>query len=116
MIEFHEAEGTAVTVASFTYEVPVPYGVLEADEGRLIGIDEKPTVRFTCNAGFYVLDPSILDLVPAGQPSTMPQLIDSARARGEEIAVFPLLEKWIDIGTPDELDTALLWAATGEEV
>lgn len=116
MVDFHRAEGTAITVASFTHEIPVPYGVLESEGGRLVGIDEKPTLRLPCNAGFYVIDPAVLDLVPVGRASTMPQLIDAARARGDAVAVFPLLERWIDIGTPEELEAALLWAATGEEV
>jgi NDP-sugar pyrophosphorylase family protein len=35
--------------------------------------------------------------------------------RGMKVAVFPLLETWIDIGTPDDLQQALLMFATGEE-
>jgi NDP-sugar pyrophosphorylase family protein len=115
MVEFHQAEGVTLTVGSFTHEVPIPYGVLHTERGRLTDIEEKPTVRLACNTGFYVLDPSVLDLVPAGRLSTMPQLVEAASARGDDIAVFPLLERWIDIGTPSELEAALLWAATGEE-
>jgi NDP-sugar pyrophosphorylase family protein len=115
MVEFHLTEAAAVTVATFTHEVPIPYGVVRSEAGRLLGIDEKPTLRLPCNAGFYVIDPSMLDLIPPGVVSTMPQLVDAARDLGHEIAVFPLLERWIDIGTPEELEAALLWAATGEE-
>jgi NDP-sugar pyrophosphorylase family protein len=115
MVDYHRAQGAGVTVASFTHEVPVPYGVLRSDGGRLLGIDEKPTIRLPCNAGFYVIDPAMLDLVPPDELSTMPDLVDAARAAGHEITVFPLLERWIDIGTPEELESALLWAATGEE-
>ncbi len=93
----------------------IPYGVVRSEAGRLLGIDEKPTLRLPCNAGFYVIDPSMLDLIPPGVVSTMPQLVDAARDLGHEVAVFPLLERWIDIGTPEELEAALLWAATGEE-
>jgi NDP-sugar pyrophosphorylase family protein len=115
MVDLHRAREAAVTVASFTHEVVVPYGVLRTEGGRLLGIDEKPTLRLPCNAGFYVIDPAMLDLVPPDRLSTMPELVDAARDRGHTIAVFPLLERWIDIGTPDELEAALLWAATGEE-
>jgi NDP-sugar pyrophosphorylase family protein len=115
MVAFHLAERPAITVGTFTHEVPIPYGVIRAEGGRLRGIDEKPTVRLPCNTGFYVLDPSVLDLVPPGRLSTMPQLVEAAIGRGDRVAVFPLLERWIDIGTPDELEAALLWAATGEE-
>jgi NDP-sugar pyrophosphorylase family protein len=115
MVAFHRAEAPAITVGSFLHEVPIPYGVLVAEGGRLTRINEKPTVRLACNTGFYVLEPSMLDLVPSGRLSTMVQLVEAARARDESIAVFPLLERWIDIGTPDELEAALLWAATGED-
>lgn len=116
MVDYHLVEGADVTVGAFTHEVAVPYGVLRSDGNRLLGWDEKPTARFSCNAGFYVLSPAAVALVPDGRPYSTVELLDAAMAAGMDVVVFPLLEKWIDLGTPEDLERALLAFATGEEV
>jgi NDP-sugar pyrophosphorylase family protein len=115
MADYHRAEGAAITIGAFTHEVPIPYGVLGDDDGELVSWEEKPTARFRCSAGFYVIDPGVLDLVPAGRASSMPELVAAAQARGDKVVVFPILERWLDIGTPEELEQALLWTVTGED-
>jgi NDP-sugar pyrophosphorylase family protein len=115
MVEYHHAEAAPMTMGAFVHDVAIPYGVLHTDGVRLVRVEEKPTARFTCNAGFYVVDADALDLVPPGRLSTMVDLVDALMARGDRVSVFPVLERWIDIGTPEELEAALMWAATGEE-
>jgi len=63
-----------------------------------------------------VLEPDVVDLVPPNTHYGMDRLLASALDAGLPVSVFPVLEKWIDIGTPEELEKALLWFATGEEV
>lgn len=116
MVDYHVGEEAAITVASVPYDVQVPYGVIATEGTRLVAIDEKPSTRFQINAGFYVVDPDAIDMITPGQPMTLPELIDEALQRGLKVAVFPVLEKWIDIGTPEDLQQALLTFATGEEV
>ena len=115
LVEHHTRAGNAVTVASFEHEVCIPYGVLQLDGSTLTGIEEKPTLRMPCNAGIYVLEPALLDLVPPATPYQMPSLISAAMEGGMQVGAFPILERFIDIGTREELDKALLWFATGEE-
>jgi NDP-sugar pyrophosphorylase family protein len=116
MVDWHCAEGAAITVGSFEHSTQVPYGVLEVDGTRFLGIAEKPVLRSRCNAGIYVLDPSVIDLVPPDTHFGMDRLLAAAVAADLPVSVFPILETWIDIGTPEELEKALLWFATGEEV
>jgi NDP-sugar pyrophosphorylase family protein len=116
MIDYHLAEEASITVASFTHEITVPYGVLRTDGNALVAWDEKPTLRWPCNAGFYVLEPRVLPLIPPDTPFSTTELLDAAMAEGMKVVVFPLLEKWIDIGTPDDLQEALLHFATGDDV
>lgn len=116
MVDFHVAEKAAVTVGVFFHEEQVKYGVVELDGSAVRAITEKPTLRWPCNAGFYVIEPSMLDLVPAGEPFTMPQLAEAALAAGERVVGFPIVETWLDIGNFDDLNRALLWFVTGEEL
>lgn len=115
LVEHHTRAGSAITVAAFEHAVDVPYGVLQLDGAGVTGIEEKPTLRMPCNAGIYVLDPEVLALVPPATPYQMPALISAAMERGMAVGAFPIIERFIDIGTREELDKALLWFATGEE-
>jgi NDP-sugar pyrophosphorylase family protein len=116
MVDYHMAEQADVTVASVSHEVSVPYGVFELRGTELVGMQEKPTVRFPCNAGYYVVDPGVIALIPRGQPFNMVELMQTVMRGGGRVVVFPMVETWIDIGTPEELEKALLWFATGEDV
>jgi NDP-sugar pyrophosphorylase family protein len=116
LVDFHRQQAAAMTIGAFVHEVSIPYGVLRLGGEHVLGIEEKPTLRHLCNAGIYVLEPYVVDLVPRNTFFGMPSLADAVLAAGRPVAAFPILEKFIDIGTPEELEAALLYFATGEEV
>ncbi|MGH9183064.1 MAG: sugar phosphate nucleotidyltransferase [Acidimicrobiales bacterium] len=116
LVDFHLQEGAAMTVAAFTHEVHIPYGVLDQEGGRLTRMVEKPTQRHLCNAGMYVLGTDLVGLVPRNTYFGMPQLLDATIAGGRPAVAFPILETVIHIATREDLDRALLYVATGEEV
>lgn len=116
LVDFHHQQGGSVTVGAFDHEVQIPYGVLRLDGDRVSGIDEKPTLHQRCNAGIYVVDPDVVAMVPRNTFFGMPELVEAALAAGRAVSAFPIVEKFIDIGTLDELEAALVYFATGEEV
>jgi dTDP-glucose pyrophosphorylase len=113
LVDYHLAEQADVTVAAVPFAVEIPYGVFELHNGELTGLAEKPTVRFPCNGGYYVVDPGAVARVPRGEYYTMVDLMQALLREGGRVAVFPIVELWQDIGNPDDLEKALLWAATG---
>jgi NDP-sugar pyrophosphorylase family protein len=91
----------------------VPFGVVETDQQYMTGIAEKPLVKFSVNAGIYVIDPDAIDLVPTDRACDMPELFDlllkrAAQGDSPRPAVFPLheYEYWIDIGQHEDLNRA----------
>jgi dTDP-glucose pyrophosphorylase len=112
IVDYHLAEQADITVASMAFAVDVPYGVFDLRGTELVGLQEKPTVRLPCNAGYYVIDPGVIPQIPKGEYFTMVDLMESVMRGGGRVVVFPMVETWIDIGTPEELEQALLWAAT----
>jgi len=116
MVDYHVTEQADITVAAFMHEVDVPYGVFELRGTELVGLREKPTVRFPINAGYYVVDPGTISVIPRGEPFNMVELMEAVLRGGGRVVVFPMVERWIDIGTPEALEQALLLFATGEEV
>jgi NDP-sugar pyrophosphorylase family protein len=116
MVDYHVAEEAAITVGVFFHEEQIKYGVVDLDARAVVGLREKPTLRWPCNAGFYVITPAMLDLVPHGTPYDMVQLTNRALAEGNRVVAFPIIETWLDIGNFDDLNNALLWFVTGEEL
>ena len=111
---FHINQGAKITVAAIDHRVSIPYGVIRADGPFVTGLVEKPSERFLCNAGIYVIAPDVLSLLPKGKWSNMTDLIDECLSNKLPVAVFPVHEYWNDIGTPDDLERARAYFAKVE--
>lgn len=98
LLDFHSSHSAQATMCVREYDFQVPYGVVKIDSHRVIGIDEKPVQRFFVNAGIYVLEPDILELIPANTYFDMPTLFEQLISQQKETAAFPIREYWLDIG------------------
>jgi NDP-sugar pyrophosphorylase family protein len=114
-VAFHDDHGDPVTVAAVEYRAQIPYAVLRTEGSRLTGIEEKPEQPVLCNAGIYLLEPGVLPLVPAETMIDMPDLLEKVLAEGAAVHVYPMKEKWFDIGSPEDFERVLMEFATGEE-
>jgi mannose-1-phosphate guanylyltransferase len=105
LIEQHERTGARATIALYPVSDPGGYGLVHRHEdGEITEFLEKPKPEQIdtdeINAGAYLLERSVLDLIPPGQAvsierETFPRLI------GEGLYGIRLEGYWIDIGTPD---------------
>ena len=107
VIREHNQHHAAATIVLAPVDNPSVYGLVETDaEGRVRRFLEKPKADEisvnTINAGTYVLDPRLLDLVPAGENYSFEYgLFPDLLRRGESFyAHIPRDTYWIDIGTP----------------
>src|SRR5437899_449736 len=107
VIRQHKDRGALATIVLAPVENPSAYGLVETErDGRVRRFLEKPksdeiTVN-TINAGTYILEPEVLDLIPAGESHSFeyglfPKLLDDKAAF---FAHIPQRTYWIDIGTP----------------
>ncbi len=115
MVDFHRRYGGAITVGGAEHVSHVPYGILETAGHHLLAIEEKPDRREFCNAGIYVLEPHVLRFIAPETHLNMPTLIADVLAEGMSVNVFPIHERWFDIGGPAEFERILIQFATGEE-
>lgn len=106
LLDFHSQSLTAATACIKEQCNQIPYGVVSFEKNRLQKIEEKPRKCFFINAGLYVLNPEVLDLVPVDTYLDIPDLFQSLLHNGKEIAVFPIREYWIDIGRLDDYEKA----------
>jgi dTDP-glucose pyrophosphorylase len=106
MLKYHREHKAFSTVCVREHSITVPFGVVDFEDHRLIGIREKPTQKFFVNAGVYLLDPGILDHIDTNEVVDMPTLIERTIVLGKSSVGFPLREYWIDVGRLDDLQRA----------
>ena len=106
LLDFHRANRAKATMCVKNYHFQVPFGVVETDQYKVKRIDEKPVHRFFVNAGIYVIEPEVLDLIPDDTRFDMTSLFEVIIEKGYETAVFPIREYWMDIGKLDDYNLA----------
>jgi len=105
LIELHEQREARATIALYPVDDPSAYGLVRRREnGEITEFLEKPEPdqidTDEVNAGAYVLEKSILDLVPEGREVSIEREV-FPRLVGEGLYGRRLPGYWMDIGTPD---------------
>jgi len=101
VLRWHKEYKASITVIGCHNEVKIPFGVLEANDGRLVRMYEKPVHDVIINTGVYVLEPHVLSYIPEGEKMDMNELIESVCGR-ENVSVYPIYNGWLDIGQWEE--------------
>jgi mannose-1-phosphate guanylyltransferase len=110
LIEAHSDRNDAITIALANVPNPADYGLVELrPDGSVGSFIEKPkgdgladAGASTVNAGIYILEPQVLDLVPkSGNSSFEYDVFPAAVERKLPFSGYVLdAEYWRDIGTP----------------
>ena len=109
IFRFHTKNGYDITLVASAKQYNVPYGICELNgSGSLERIQEKPEYSFLVNTGLYVLNPSVIDMIPDNGLFHITHLMDKVRENKGTIGVYPVSEKaWIDVGQWAEYRNAL---------
>ena len=102
---FHHEAGAEATIALTPVEDPSRYGVVPIDDaGRVEAFVEKPPPGEAptnwINAGVYVLEPAVLDRIPAGTRSSIERTIFPEMVVDGSLYARHSDAYWIDAGTP----------------
>lgn len=103
LLRAHEERGARATIALHPVEDSSVYGLVRCDEGgRVLEFLEKTgeAVPGEINAGAYVLDRSVLDLIPSGRAVSIEREV-FPRLVGDGLHALLLDGYWMDIGTPE---------------
>ncbi|HEY8547066.1 MAG TPA: sugar phosphate nucleotidyltransferase, partial [Acidimicrobiales bacterium] len=108
LYEQHVEAGADVTVAAYTREVQIDFGVLEltADAGRVVGFREKPTLDYTVSMGVYALSNRVLQRFEPGLPLGFDDLLLDQLSSGNPPQSYRYDGFWLDIGRPEDYDRA----------
>ncbi len=108
LVRRHEAAGASATILLTPVPNPAAYGLVETDPGgRVLRFLEKPKPHEistdTINAGIYVLETRVLDLIPPGVSHSIERgFFPALLARGDLVLGPVHRGYWIDIGTPEK--------------
>jgi mannose-1-phosphate guanylyltransferase len=106
LVEFHRAHGAQGTLHLTPIDDPSQYGVVETNaDGWVTRFVEKPqpgeTQSTVINAGTYVLEPSVLNLMPEGQRLSIERVVFPEMVKQGTLCAMPTNDYWIDTGRPD---------------
>jgi dTDP-glucose pyrophosphorylase len=106
LLDFHIRHNAMATMAVRVYEWQHPFGVVQTQGINIVGFEEKPVARSHINAGVYALDPEALNVLNADAPCDMPTLFERLQAKAKRTVAYPMHEPWLDVGRPDDLQSA----------
>ena len=102
LLAFHAERGARATIGLYPVEDSSSFGLVTCDAGGAVGEFAEKTGAVApgeINAGAYVLERSVLDLIPAGRKVSIETEV-FPRLVGAGLHGIRLDGYWVDIGTP----------------
>src|ERR671917_327225 len=105
IIEKHESSGALATITLTSVEDPTAYGLVDVDHDMVVHrFIEKPAAdevtTSLVNAGIYVLEPEVLEMIPAGQEVSIEREIFPVLQAMGRLRAYVSSSYWRDIGAP----------------
>jgi NDP-sugar pyrophosphorylase family protein len=109
VMAWHRESGAIATLTLTRVEDITAFGLVEVDsDAHILAFREKPSPQEaatistnTVNAGTYILEPSIFDSYPVGQPLSFERTVfPSLLEQGKPMSAFIHSGYWRDLGTP----------------
>ncbi|MGH3133946.1 MAG: nucleotidyltransferase family protein, partial [Gaiellaceae bacterium] len=106
LVRFHGSTGAKATILLTPVSDPSRYGLVRvAADGRVESFLEKPRPEEIdtdlINAGLYVLEPDVLELVPEGRSVSIEREVFPRLAEEGTVYGVALPGYWLDVGTPE---------------
>jgi mannose-1-phosphate guanylyltransferase len=105
LIEKHQETDALATITLTSVEDPSAYGLVEVDHDMVVHrFIEKPAAdeatTSLVNAGIYVLEPEVLEMIPRGQEVSIERAIFPELQAMGRLRAYISSSYWRDIGTP----------------
>jgi len=106
LLNFHIKNNSAATMAIKSYEIKNPYGEIKTIGNEIVDYFEKPIYRSFINTGVYAFHPKVLKLLKYNEEISIIQLFKKIKQKKIKVLAYPLHEKWLDVGTPENYSSA----------
>jgi dTDP-glucose pyrophosphorylase len=95
-----------MSIACVSYDVNIPYAVVEIEKMNIKALNEKPTYNYLTNGGIYLFKKEIMNLIPKEIFYNATDLIHSLIEEGYNVRSYKLLSYWLDIGKMEDYKKA----------
>lgn len=109
LLDGHAGSGAKITVAAFDRTVKIDFGVLEiggSNNDRIVAFREKPVEHFSVSMGIYAVTRDTLKDYTPGEALGFDELVLDLLKTDDLPRVHRFSGYWLDIGRPDDYDTA----------
>lgn len=101
---YHKEKKALATLVLKRVKIPLPYGVvMTREDGRIIRFVEKPdwsgVYSNLVNTGIYILEPEVMDFIPAhGKPDFGKDIFPALLKENEALYGYEMDDYWCDVG------------------
>ncbi len=105
-LDKHKEMGNVITIICADKKMTIPYGTVITDQnGYITELREKPTYEMLTNTGFYIIEPSFLDVIPKDIKIDITDLIERCIDKGLKVGSYVINdEDWLDMGQLEEME------------
>lgn len=106
LVRHHLDSRAVATMCVREHLTSIPFGVVNFEGSRYIGVQEKPTLHHHINAGIYCLSQAARQVVPSDAFYDMPTMFSDLSRQNLNCSVHAIADTWIDVGTPEQYEFA----------
>lgn len=107
LMDEHARKKAAATVAVVERKTTLRFGVIKLDrDGKVASYTEKPAQKHLVSMGVNVFDRRVVSRIKKNEFLGIPEFIERLRGAGEPVHGFVSRAEWLDIGRPDDYQTA----------
>ena len=81
LLEFHKDHKADITICVREFITKIPYGVVKVKDFKVLTLEEKPVLRNFINAGIYIVESKVIDLLSKNTKFDMTELISLAKKK-----------------------------------
>ncbi len=106
IVDHHVSTNAVATITVSQHLIEIPFGAIQAEDGKLKGFEEKPIRRELISAGINVFNTEILALLPKGGKFDIPDIYTKLLEDKADISIYELEGYWLDVGTTNSMKQA----------
>jgi mannose-1-phosphate guanylyltransferase len=103
---FHRRHGGLLSIAVARRKIRIDFGIIEEQDGNVIGFREKPSLYHTVSMGIYCMEPEIIDYIPRGVAFGFDDLMFCLLGKNVDVHCYVHEGLWLDIGRVEDFQAA----------
>lgn len=106
MLNYHKKNNAYATIGVREFETRSDFGEISSVGLKVKNIIEKPVKKVIINAGIYTFNKNIIKNLKYNKKKDVNELIKLIIKKRKKVILYPIYEKWLDVGTKESLKIA----------